>query len=89
MVVFNYLVAEGAYVHDAAAGRFRVDHGKMRDAVRKLATELLMVEALGDYAGAKALIAKYGEMPPLMKQALEGLREIPVDIEPIYAVEPR
>ena len=89
MIVFNFLMKEGAYVYDEETGRFRVDLTKIREASRKLAHEILMVQALGDYDACKKLIDTYGEMPESMKAALAGLGDVPVDIEPIYQVEPR
>jgi hypothetical protein len=89
MIVFNYMMAEGAYRYDEGTKLFSVDLTKIREATRKLSHELLMVEALGDYEGAKKLIETWGEMPASMKEALARLTDVPVDIEPIYAVEPR
>ena len=89
MIIFNYLLQKGAYLHDEATGRFRVDLEKIRPAVEALAHEILMVQALGDYDACKKLVDTYGEMPESMKKAIAGLGDVPVDIEPVYAVEPR
>jgi hypothetical protein len=59
----------------------------MHDALRSLAHDVLMIEALGDYAGAKEFIAKYGEVPADLAQALSGLSGIPTDLKPVYPVE--
>lgn len=90
MIVFNFLRNEGAYRYDPATQRFSVDPDpqKIREAVKKLAHELLMVQARGDYEGAKKLIETWGTMPAEMKAALARLDQVPVDIEPIYMVEP-
>lgn len=79
---FNYLVDEGAFV--AEGDRFRVDTAKIRPAIRKLAGELLTIEAQGDYGRAKALLAKYAVIRPPMRKALDRLQSVPTDIEPIY-----
>ena len=50
-VQWNWLREKGA-VKPAAGGRFTVDFANARDAVRSLATELLTIEATGDYARA-------------------------------------
>jgi hypothetical protein len=55
--------------------------------VRDLSREILMIQALGDYEGAKQFIAKYRKVSPELKTALDRLSDIPVDIKPIYAVE--
>lgn len=89
VMIFNYLVDRGAYVEDEQTGRFRVDHEKMEDAVRSLAHDLLMIEALGDYDAARAFIAEYGTMSAGMKRLVEeiGRADIPVDIEPVFDID--
>ena len=89
MIIFNYLLKNGAYVHDPTTGQFSVELSKVRQVVKDLAHEILMVQAMGDYDACKKLIDTYGEMPECMKAAIAGLTDVPVDIEPIYAVEPR
>jgi hypothetical protein len=79
----NYLMDEGGFVLDAASGRYRVDYDRIRDAVRKLTGEILMIQAEGSYEKAKRLIDTYAVIRPDMKQTLDRLTEIPVDIEPV------
>jgi hypothetical protein len=86
LVSFNYLLAKGGIALDAATSRYRVDHAKIRQAVTDLATELLTLEARGDYAGAKAFIEKHGTIEAGLKAALEKLGDVPVDIRPDYRV---
>jgi hypothetical protein len=81
---FNYLTDEGAIKFNDAKGTFSVDHAKIKDSVRKLTHDLLMVEAEGNYDGAKAMLDKYAVIRPPMQQALDRLRDVPVDIEPIF-----
>jgi hypothetical protein len=81
---FNYLTDEGAIKFNEAKGTFSVDHAKIKDSVRKLTHDLLMVEAEGNYDGAKAMLDKYAVIRPPMQQALDRLRDVPVDIEPIF-----
>jgi hypothetical protein len=89
VIIFNYLVEKGAYVHDAQTGRFSVAFDRIDGAVRDLAHDLLMLEALGDYDGSKAFIEKYGTMSPEMKTLVDRINEasIPVDIEPVFDVD--
>ena len=70
------ITAKYAYVAD-----------RMPGAVKALAHDLLMIEALGDYDGAKAFVEKFGEMPAEMKAALDSLSDIPTDIRPSYPIE--
>ncbi|HET8781867.1 MAG TPA: hypothetical protein VFM63_05595 [Pyrinomonadaceae bacterium] len=81
---FNYLADEGAIKFNQASGTFSVDAAKIKDSVRKLTTELLMIEAEGSYDKAKAILDKFAVIRPPMQQALEKLKDVPVDIEPIF-----
>ena len=81
---FNYLTDEGAIKFNEAKGTFSVDPAKIKDGVRKLTHDLLMLEAEGSYDQAKAMLDKFAVIRPPMQQALEKLRNVPVDIEPIF-----
>jgi len=81
---FNYLTDEGAIKFNDAKGTFSIDHAKIKDAVRKLTHELLMIEAEGSYEKAKAILDKLAIIRPPMRQALDKLKDVPVDIEPIF-----
>jgi hypothetical protein len=81
---FNYLTDEGAIRFNDAKGTFSVDHAKIKDAVRKLTHDLLTLEAEGSYDTAKSMLDKYAVIRPAMQQALDKLKDVPVDIEPIF-----
>jgi hypothetical protein len=57
----------------------------MKAGVRDLTRELLTIEAEGSYSRAKAMLDKYAEVRPDMQKALDGLKDLPVDIEPKFA----
>ncbi len=90
VIIFNYLVEKGAYVKDATSGKFGVDMEKIDDAVKSLAHDLLIIEAMGDYDGARSFMDKYGTMSADMKALVDviGKAEIPVDIEPVFEITP-
>src|SRR2546423_4579988 len=81
---FNYFTDEGAIKYDERTGRFSVDESRIRDAVRKLTHELLTIEAEGSYEKAATILDKYAVIRPPMKTALDKLKNVPVDIEPIF-----
>lgn len=83
-IQWNWYREKGAIV-PISGGRFRVDTTKYEAAVRSLAEELLMIEATGDYARAKELIDKYGVGNAEMDSVNATLKEIPVDITPVFA----
>ena len=86
LIQFNYLREKGGFIHDAASGTFRVDLGKIRDAVRDLAARFLILEGDGDYDQAARFVKHYGRMDDLTRQTLDTLKDIPVDIEPIFHI---
>lgn len=81
---FNYLTDEGAIKFNERVGTFSVDETKIKEAVRKLTSELLTIEAEGSYEKATAILEKYAVIRPPMKSALDKLIGVPVDIEPIF-----
>ncbi len=82
----NYLLERGA-IEITDDGRFRPVPGAFLDAFRELATEILMIQARGDYPGAQRLVERYGTVHPAMRAALDSLTDIPVDIDPVYPLE--
>lgn len=82
-VQWNWLREKGAIV-PKGDGTYSVDFAKMRDGVRSLATELLTIQATGDYPRAQALLAKYGVSTPEIESVIAKLTDIPVDITPVF-----
>ncbi len=72
VIQFNYLAEKGAIIR-RENGKYAYVADRMPEAVRALAHDILMIEALGDYDGAKTFVKKYGEMPAEMKKALDSL----------------
>jgi hypothetical protein len=58
----------------------------MPGAIERLAKELLEQEAAGDRARAEAWFAKYDKMPAALKSALDGARDVPIDVDPIFSI---
>jgi hypothetical protein len=81
---FNYFTDEGGIKYNEQTGKFSIDESKIRDAVRKLTSELLTLEAEGSYDKARAMLVKYAVIRPAMKDALDKLKAVPVDIEPVF-----
>jgi hypothetical protein len=81
---FNYLVDEGAIKFNERAGTFQINPAKIKEAVRKLTTEIMTIQAEGSYEKAKAMLDKYARIESPMRAALDRLQGVPVDIEPIF-----
>ncbi len=87
MMEFNFFKEQGAIDFDSQTQKFHVNLDKMPAAVEALANKLLMLQALGDYDGAKAFLAKYGQSSPELDALLAKLTDIPTDIEPMFGAE--
>jgi hypothetical protein len=84
LVQFNYLREKEAFLYDPQTEKFRVNQEKIRQAVRDLAAEFLVIEGKGSYEGAGQFLAKYGQMDEITRRAIQKLTGIPVDIEPLF-----
>jgi hypothetical protein len=82
-VQFNYFLDKGAFVANPD-GTFSVNLNKMKDAVASLDHEFLTLEATGDYAGTKKLMSTMMVIRPETQKALERLKSLPTDIEPVF-----
>jgi hypothetical protein len=82
-VQFNYFLDKGAFVANAD-GTFSVDLNKIKEAVAGLDHDLLTLEATGDYNGTKKLMSEMMVLRPEVQKALERLKGVPTDIEPIF-----
>ena len=80
---WNWLREKGGIV-PSANGRYKVDFAKFRDGIKSLATELLTIEATGDYNRANTLLEKYGVETAEMRAVNAKLTDIPVDITPVF-----
>ncbi|MEE4161898.1 MAG: Zn-dependent hydrolase [Woeseiaceae bacterium] len=82
MVRFNYFAENGAFVRDAATGKYSVDFDKMQAAMTSLSRLLLTLQANGDYAGATELTNTKGVIGKELEADLDRLTSagIPVDI---------
>jgi hypothetical protein len=81
-VQLNYLLDAGAFKVNPD-GTFTVDDAKVAGAVEALTREIMTLQAEGNYAKAKDLIA-LGTVRPEVKKVLDKLADVPVDIEPQF-----
>ena len=82
-VQWNWIREKGG-VTPNASGKYIVDVAKFRDAVQTLATELLTIEATGDFNRANTLLNRYGVSNAEMEKVIATLQDIPVDIWPVF-----
>ena len=79
----NHFLDTGAVVVNPD-GTFSVVPEKIRGSVTALTQQLMELQARGNRAEAEALLAKLGVLRPEVKNLLDKLTGVPVDIEPRY-----
>ncbi len=82
-IQFNFLTDQGAFVNHPD-GTFSVDFSKIKKAVSDLDNKFLMLEATGDYAGAKQMMTELSVIRPAVQKAMDKLKSVPNDIEPHF-----
>jgi hypothetical protein len=80
----NYLLDKGGFVA-RPDGTFAVNYDKIKGAIRDLTHDLLTVEVEGSYEGAKKMLDTLGVVRPEFQKALDSLKDLPVDIEPVFS----
>lgn len=84
LMEYNFLREKEAFLYDEESEKFRVNGGKIREGIKELAQNLLILQGDGDYEKAAAFISRYGQLDELTKEIFKKLEDIPVDIEPIF-----
>lgn len=88
-MIFNYLTDEAAIEIDEKEKTYSIDETRIKKAVEELTRTILIIEAEGSYNHAKEMLDNYGHIRPEMQNALDRLRDIPVDIEPNFPLVPK
>jgi hypothetical protein len=79
----NTLIDAGAFKSNPD-GTFTVVPARIKDAVAGLTREIMTLQAAGDYAKAKDMLAKRAVVRPDVQRVLDRLQGVPVDIEPRF-----
>lgn len=86
-IIYNYFLEKGAYEYDAKTQKVKVNFEQIFPALKELATKVLMIQAKGDYQGAKELMDKYAVNSPSIEALRNKLAVLPVDIKPVFEIE--
>ena len=79
----NWLLDHGA-IKVGDDGLFTLDLPKTKKAVTGLTHEIMTLQAHGDYAGVKALLAREVVIRPEVQRVLDRLGGVPIDIAPRF-----
>jgi len=81
---YSYFKEVGAVSWDETEDRFRVDFGKLEQAISDLTGIVVVLEGDGNYANAKAFLDKYRNLDAHAKKVIAATSHLPTDIAPIY-----
>jgi hypothetical protein len=82
-IQMNSLVDAGAFRANPD-GTFAVDLAKAKAGASALTAEIMTIQANGDYAKAKEMIAHRATIRPEVQKVIDRLIDVPVDIEPRF-----
>lgn len=81
---FNYLLTHGAFIFDENERKFKVNFETVKEHVKDLASLILTIQAEGSKERANELLTTHGIISNPLKQCLDRLDNVPVDIAPQY-----
>lgn len=86
IIQFNYLLREGGFEIDRAAGKLFINDVRARSAIIKLASEIIGIQERGDFEAARSLFNTYCVMTPTIESFINKLSDLPIDIRINYKV---
>ena len=85
-IELNYLVKQGSILYDQGTKRWSIDYSKIRDGVKALANELLVLEGNGDGDKVKEFFDRWKVMTPELQASLDAVKDIAIDVLPQYSI---
>ncbi len=82
-IQLNYLIDFGA-IRFNNDGTLALDAKKMHEGAQALTREIMHLQAEGSYSKARDLLDRLGILRPEVREVLDRLQHIPVDIEPVF-----
>lgn len=85
-IELNYLWKNGGILYNPATKTWSVDFANIREGVKKLTAELLILEGDGDGAKVAAFFKKWTYMTPELQSSLDAVSGIAIDVLPQYSI---
>ncbi len=85
-ISLNYLVKNGGITYNSEQNRWGVDFDAIRDGVKNLGRELLILEGDGDGAKVAAFFEQWTAMTPELQASLDAVNDLPIDVLPQYSI---
>ncbi|KAJ2057735.1 hypothetical protein GGI17_005467 [Coemansia sp. S146] len=80
----SYLLEHGGFVYDEMTHKFAVNMDRIKGVVADLTRDIMLIQGDGDKQRAVEFKDRYGRVVPEVKTALDRLRDVPIDIAPIW-----
>jgi len=85
-IELNYLVKQGSITYDQGTKHWSIDFTKIRDGVKTLANELLVLEGNGDGQKVQEFFDRWTMMTPELQSSLDAVKDIAIDVLPQYSI---
>ncbi|KAJ2464579.1 hypothetical protein GGI03_003141 [Coemansia sp. RSA 2337] len=80
----SYLLEQGGFIYDPETEKFAVNMERIGKVVADLTRDIMIIQGDGDRQSAEVFRDRYGRILPEVKTALDRLRDVPIDIAPIW-----
>ncbi|KAJ2884621.1 hypothetical protein H4R27_001975 [Coemansia aciculifera] len=80
----SYLLEHGGFVYDEKTHKFAVNMDRIKGVVADLTRDIMLIQGDGDKQRAVEFRERYGRVVPEVRTALDRLRDVPIDIAPIW-----
>jgi hypothetical protein len=80
IIQFNYLLREGGFEVDRKSGKLFINEARTRDAVAKLASEIIDIQERGDFEAAGHFVSTYCVENLVIEELIGKVNDLPIDI---------
>jgi hypothetical protein len=85
-VELNYLWKNGGILYNQQSKTWSVDFANIREGVKKITAELLILEGNGDGTKVKEFFDRWTYMTPELQSSLDRVKDIAIDVLPEYSI---
>jgi len=85
-IELNYFLKNGGVRFETSTSKWSVDFAQIRNSVKKLAADLLMLLGDGDQDKTKAFVDRWTQTTPELQISLDAVQDIPIDVLPTYTM---
>ena len=86
-IELNYLRKNGGILYDEQKKTWSVDFATMREGVKKITADLLILEGNGDGKKVQEFFDTWTYMTPELQSSLDNVKDIAIDVLPQYTIK--